>query len=448
MDNAALGDRQNLAFQQQVVADLLHHARQQGATAAEAVVSSDSGLAINVRMGQVESIEHPQDKSLGVSVFFGHNKGSASTTDLSMTAIKESVAAACNIARYTAADRYAGLADADLMATATPDLDLHHPWALEPQQAIDKALHIEQAARDYDQRITNSEGASVNRGQSAYVYGNSHGFAGGYNSTVHSCTCSVIAVDDSGMQRDYAYSCNRNAANLASLSSIGQEAARRAVMRLQARQLPTCKTPVIYQAEVARSLFRHLVSAVSGASQYRKTSFLLDKAGQPVMAERLHISEQPHLPGALGSAPFDQDGVTTRNSALIVDGVLQRYVLGSYSARRLGLQTTANAGGVHNLMVHSDDLSAAQLMQKMGTGLLITELMGMGVNLVTGDYSRGAAGYWVERGEIAYAVEEITVAGNLADMFFGIQGVSNDIDTRGNIRTGSVLIEEMAVAGQ
>ena len=448
VDNTGSDAEGHHVVQQQIVEELLHNAHNKGATAAEVAVSAGNGLAINVRMGQIESIEHTQDKELRVSVFFNHKKGSASTTDFSPAALKDTVTAACNIAKYTAEDHYAGLADAEHMATKVLDLNLHHPWDLQPSQAINMALHMEQVARDYDQRITNSEGASVSRSEDSYLYGNSHGFTGSYNSTAHSCSCCVIASDDSGMQRDNAYSCDRNAANLWSLESIGQEAARRTVLRLQARQLRTCKTPVIYQAEVARSLFRHLVSAVSGTALYHKATFLLDKVGQQVMTERVHVSEQPHLLGALGSAPFDQDGIATTDSDLIADGVLQRYVLSSYSARRLGLQPTGNAGGVHNLTVRSDDLSAAQLMRKMDTGLLITELMGMSLNLITGDYSRGAAGYWVENGEIAYAVEEITVAGNLKDMFFGIQGIGNDIDKRSNIRSGSVLIEEMAVAGQ
>ena len=448
MNKTLVGWYQDLSAQQQMVTDLLQQARSQGASAAEAGVSISSGLAVNVRIGEVESIEHTRDHSLGVTVFFGHRKGSASTTDFSATAIEDTVAAACHIARHTSEDRYAGLADADRMATAIPNLDLHHPWDLDAEQAIALAMRTEQAGRDHDKRITNSDGASVSRHEGGYVYGNSHGFIGSYASTRHDCSCTLIAEDDSGMQRDYFYSCNRNAAHLESPEAIGRKAAERTVMRLGARQVATCKTPVIYQAEVARGLVRHLVSAVSGAALYRKASFLLDQIGNPVMFGRARLYEQPHLPGALGSAPFDQEGVATNASDLVMDGVLQRYVLDSYAARRLGLATTANAGGVHNLTLCSDDLSFQQLLQQMGNGLLITELMGMGINTVTGDYSRGATGYWILNGEIAYPVEEITVAGNLKEMYQAIQAVSADVDIRGNIRTGSMLIDAMTVAGR
>jgi PmbA protein len=430
-----------------LVASTVDLACAQGASAAEVAASCNAGLSVNVRLGEVETIEHTRDKGLGVTVYLDGRKGSASTSDFSRDAVRESVRAACNIARHASPDPCAGLADAARMASEPADLDLYHPRVLLPEQAIDIATRTEHAARDADSRITNSEGASVSYQDGIFVYGNSHGFTGGYPSSRHSLSCAVIAGTGSGMQRDYWYSVARRADALEAPEELGRHAAQRTVARLDARQLSTRESPVIYAADAARGLFQHFVSAVRGASQYRKASFLLDHAGKRVFPDFMRIHEQPHLPGALGSAAFDSEGVATAPRDLVSAGVLQGYVLDSYAARRLGLETTGNAGGVHNLSVESNAGTLAELLAEMGEGLLVTELMGFGINGVTGDYSRGASGFWVENGAIAYPVEEITVAGNLRDMFMGIRRVGNDVDARGNIRCGSVLIERMTVAG-
>ena len=422
-------------------------ARQRGASASEAALSRAVGLAVNVRLGEVETIEHTRDNGLGITVYFGNCKGSAGSTDLSASAVRETVEAACRIARYTSQDECAGLADAGLIAVNPPDLDLFHPWSITLDEAISLALETETAARDHDARITNSEGAGVSKNDGDYVYANSHGFLEGYSRSRNSLGCGVIAEDDSGMQRDHWSSTARDPAQLDSASRTGLTAARRALGRLGARKLDTRQAPVLYQADIAGNLVRHLVAAVSGSNLYRKASFLVDRLGERVMADHVRIHELPHLPGAIASAAFDSEGVATRARDLITGGVLQGYVLGSYSARKLGLSTTGNAGGVHNLTVDTGPKSFEELLADMDTGLLITELMGSGINIVTGDYSRGAAGFWVEGGEIAYPVEEITIAGNLADMFLGIREIGADVDTRRAIRTGSLLIDRMTIAG-
>ncbi len=431
-----------------VLADAIAEAGRLGATQAEAAISTSAGLSVTVRLGEVETIEHTRDRSLGVTVYFDHRKGSASTTDISTAAVRESVAAACTIARHTAEDECAGLADAELMAVNPPDLDLFHPWSLDAEQAIAHALECENAAREADPRITNSEGASVSRHDGDYVYANTHGFNDGYASSRHSLSCTVIANDSAGMQRDYWYTMSRRPEDLQAPREVGEKAAERVLARLDARRIGTRTVPVVYAAEVASGLFGHFIGAIRGGSLYRRASFLLDHLGKQVFPDWMRIHEQPHLPAAIGSCPFDNEGVATRARDIVNAGVLQGYVLSSYSARKLGLQTTGNAGGVHNLTVEPGELDRAGLLREMGTGVLITELMGMGVNIVTGDYSRGAAGFWVENGEIAYPVEEITVAGNLRDMFRGIVAVGNDVDLRGNTRTGSVLIDHMTIAGQ
>ncbi len=429
-----------------LVAATVERARAAGADAAEAAASSNAGLSVTVRLGEVETIEHTRDKGLGVTVYVAGAKGSASTSDFSDAAVNETVQAALNIARHASRDPCAGLADAARMAADPPDLDLYHPWPLSPEEAIRIATETEDAARA-DARVSNSEGASVSHQDGIFVYGNSHGFVGGYPSSRQSVSCAVIAGDGAGMQRDYWYTTARRADDLEAPAEVGRHAAARAVARLDARRLSTRSTPVVYVAEVARGLFQHLVAAVRGSSQYRKASFLLEHAGKAVFPESVRIHEQPHLRAALGSTPFDSEGVATVPRDLVRGGVLQGYVLDSYSARRLGLETTGNAGGVHNLTVEptAGDLDA--LLTAMGTGLLVTELMGFGVNGVTGDYSRGASGFWVEGGAIAHPVEEITVAGNLRDMFSGIRAVGSDVDRRGNIRCGSVLLDRMTVAG-
>lgn len=430
-----------------LVEQVLDEARAEGASAAEAALAASSGLSVTVRLGEVETLEHDRGKGLGVTVYFGQRQGSASTSDFSTAALRRTVEAACRIARHTAPDPCNGLADASLMARDIPDLDLYHPWELGAEQAIDRARACEDAARGLDARIINSEGATVSRHEATRVYGNTHGFLASLSGTRHSMSCAVIAQDADGMQRDYWYSASRDPAALEAPAAVGRRAAERAVQRLGARQLTTRSAPVLFAAEVAGGLFGHFIGAIRGSSLYRRSSFLLDHLGRPVFPPGFHIAEQPHLRGAAGSAPFDNEGVTTRERDLIGDGVLQGYVLDSYSARRLGMQTTGNAGGVHNLVVAHGDEDRAGLLRRMGTGLLVTSLMGMGVNTVTGDYSRGAAGFWVEDGELAYPVQEITISGNLRDLFMGIRAVGSDVDERGNIRTGSVLIEQMTIAG-
>ncbi|WP_083251373.1 metalloprotease PmbA [Acidihalobacter yilgarnensis] len=431
-----------------VVTQALEEAGRAGATAAEAVVSIDNGLAVAVRLGEVETLEYHRDKGLGLTLYFGQRKGNASTADFRPEAVREAVAAAAAIARHTAEDPYSGLADAERMARGYPDLDLDHPWALEPEAAIELARSCEDAARGVDQRINNSEGASVNTYRGTVVYGNTHGFIGGYTGTRHSLSCSVVAEQDGGMQRDYWYTDSRHPAQLDSAEHVGHETARRTLRRLGARKLSTRQAPVVIEADLARGFIGHFVGAIRGGALYRKSSFLLDQLGQSVFPSFMQIEEQPHLPGALGSSPFDGEGVATTQRELVRDGVLQGYVLDSYSARRLGMETTGNAGGVHNLTVKPGEHDLAGLLREMGTGLLVTELIGHGINMVTGDYSRGAAGFWVENGELCYPVEEITIAGNLKEMFQGVVAVGNDLDARGNIRTGSILLDRVTIAGE
>lgn len=436
-----------------IVADILEEAQRQGAAAAEAGVSVESGLSVTVRMGEVETVEHNRDKGLGVTVYFspdagGLRKGSASTTDLGPQAIRDTVRAACDIARYTAQDVCSGLADAALMARDIPDLDLYHPWALGAQEAIELARDCERAAQETDKRITNSEGASVSSHEGLRVYGNTHGFLAGYASSRHSLSCAVIGEQDERMQRDYWYSVARAADALEGVAAVGRRAAERTVRRLGGRRVATCRVPVIFAAELAGGLLGGLLRAISGGAQYRQASFLLGARGEAIFPGFVHIHEQPHLQRGLGSAPFDSEGVATQARDWVTDGVLQGYVLDSYGARRLDLQTTGNAGGVHNLSIDTGRHDLAGLVREMGRGLLVTEMMGQGVNVVTGDYSRGATGFWVEHGEIQYPVEELTIAGNLREMFLGLQAVGNDVDTRGNIRSGSLLIDALTVAGE
>ena len=431
-----------------LVADVLAEAKQHGATSAEAAVTASVGLTASVRLGEVDTIEHVRDRSLALTVYHGQQRGSASTNDFRWQAVRETVAAACAIARFTSEDPHAGLADAELMPTAIPNLDLRHPWRLETAEAIELALSIESAARQRDPRITNSEGATVAHSDSQHVYGNTHGFIGHYARTRHSLSCAVIAEDAAGMQRDHWYSVARDPTALESPEGVGAKAAERALRRLGARQLSTRQVPVVFVAQIAAGLFSHLVNAIRGANLYRKASFLWDHLGKRIFPDFVHIHEQPHLKKGLGSTPFDQEGVATRARDIVADGVLQGYVLSSYSARKLGMQTTGNAGGVHNLTIDPGAIDLADLLREMDTGLLVTELMGMGINLVTGDYSRGASGFWVSRGEIQFPVQEITIAGNLREMFQGIQAIASDVDSRTNVRTGSVLIARMTVAGE
>jgi PmbA protein len=439
--------QQRLAQLEQLVDDLLSEAKRQGASAAEAGVSSDAGLSLTVRMGATETIEHTRDNGLGVTVYFGHRKGSASTSDLSPRAVKETVEAACNFAKYTSEDPCAGLAEADLMATELPDLDLYHPWDLSTDEAVEQAIRCEAAARDEDSRIVNSEGATLNSHSGLNVYGNSHGFIGGYPSSRHSLSCAVVGREGESMQRDYWYTLSRLSGELESPEVVGRTAARRTVSRLGARRIPTQQAPVVFQADVAVGLLRSFIGAIRGAALYRKASFLLDHLGQQVFPAFVQVHEEPHLLRGLASASYDNEGVATSNRTYIDDGVLQSYVLDSYAARKLGIQTTGNAGGVRNLRINNGGLDRAGLLSSMGRGLLVTELMGQGVNMVTGDYSRGAAGYWVDKGEIQFPVEEITIAGNMKQMFMGLQEVGSDIETRSSVQTGSWLIDRMTIAG-
>ncbi len=418
-----------------------------GATAGEVDLSIATGLSVTVRMGEVETVEFNKDQGLALTAYFGRRKGTASTSDLSDDAIEEAVNAACSLARYTAEDQYAGLADAALMARDYPDLDLCHPWPVEPRQAIAIATECERNALSYDPRISNSEGATVSTHRALYVYGNTHGFVGGYPTSRHSISCSVIAGGEDAMQRDYWFTTARDAQSLESAEEVGRKAGMRAVRRLDARRLSTRQVPVLFAAEVANSLLAHFVTAIHGANLYRGSSFLLDSLGRQVFPDWVRIYEDPLMRRGLGSVPFDGEGVAVRKSDVVVGGVVQRYILDSYAARKLGMQTTGNAGGVHNLTLVPGDHDLDGLVRLMDTGVLVTELMGQGVNKVTGDYSRGAAGFWVEKGEIRFPVEEITVAGNLQDMFRTLVAVGNDIDRRRNMLTGSILVEQMTVAG-
>jgi len=438
MNNNTLEQAAEIALQQ---------AKLQGATAAEVGVSHSKGLSVSVRQGNVETLEYNSDTGLGITVYFGQSKASASTSDLKPAAIVDAVKAASGIAKHTQADDCAGLAEADLMATEFPDLSLYHPWDIDAERAIIIATECERAGFDVDPRINNSEGASVSSHEGGRVYANSHGFIGSTISSRHSVSCTLIADDDRGMQRDYWYDISRDAADLDSAKNIGQRAAKNTLQRLNSRTMKTGSYPVIFAAEVAPSLFGQFISAIRGGALYRKSTFLLDHLGKQIFPEFIHIHEQPRLIKALGSAAFDGDGVATQARDIITDGVLQGYVLDSYSARRLKMKTTANAGGVHNLTIDSGHLNVAALLKEMGTGIVVTETMGMGVNIVTGDYSQGAAGFWVENGVIQYPIDEFTIASNLRDMFMGIQAVGNDVNMRGNTRTGSVWIDKMKIAG-
>jgi PmbA protein len=432
-----------------IIERALEEARARGASQAEAAVSQDTGLSVGVRLGEVETLEHQRDRSMGITVYFGQRKGSASTADFSLDAVRATVAKACSIARFTAEDEASGLADAALMARAPQDLDLAHPWNLTAERAIEIAKTCEGAALKFDSRINNSEGASLATHQGLHVYGNTHGFVGGFPTTSHSLSCVVLAGTGEDMQRDYWYSAARDWQELEAAEAIGRESARRTIARLEPRRLTTRRAPVLLVPDIARGLIGHFVAAIRGSSQYRQSSFLLNAAGQQVFPAGFSIAERPHIPKAMGSAPFDDEGVATRDRELIVDGVLTGYILSSYSARKLGLETTGNAGGAHNLLVAPNVAGGMEaLLPKLGTGLLVTELMGQGINMVTGDYSRGAAGFWVENGSIQYPVAEITIAGNLRDMLLGIAAVGDDIDARGGTRVGSILLQEMTIAGE
>jgi PmbA protein len=427
----------------------LERAKALGATAADVEISTSIGQNVTVRLGEVETIEHNRDKGMGVTVYLGQQRGNASTTDLSRDAIERTVAAALAIAKYTAADEHAGLADAARLARPPfADCDIYHPWVLPVEAAIELCKEIEAAAFAVDKRINNSEGAAVSTYESDFIYANSNGFIGGYPTTRHSTSCTMIAGTDTGMQRDYWYSVARAGDRLESAEAVGRKAGERTVARLNSRRVATGDFPVLFEAPSASGIIGSFVGAVSGSSLYRKSSFLMDSIGQQVFSPLVTIHEDPFLAHGLASGPFDSEGVSTVARDVVKDGVVQGYFLASYSARKLGLQTTGNAGGNHNLIVKPGDLDFAGLLKKMGRGLVVTELMGQGVNNVTGDYSRGAAGFWVEGGEIAYPVEEITIAGNMKDMFKGIVAIGNDVLAQGSKQVGSILIDRMAVAGE
>ena len=432
---------------QDLAAEVLRLAGARGASQAEVSITEDSGLAVNVRMGEVETVERTRDRGVSLTVYFGQRKASASTADLQPESLVATVEQACAIAKFTEADPAAGLAEAALMATVQRDFDQWHPWRVDVDGALALALAAESRGREVDPRIGNSDGAAVNTGESLQAYANSHGFSGFERSTSHSISCSLIAGKGDGMQRDYWYTTALNADDLESAASVGRRAAERALARLDPRTVATGEFPVLFAPEMARSLIAHLVGAVSGGALYRRASFLLDAAGTQVFPDWFHIAEDPFLQRGFRSAAWDAEGVATRATDLVRDGVLQRYVLGSYSARKLGLETTANAGGVHNLRIAPNAGDGEEILGRMGTGLLVTELMGQGVNTTTGDYSRGAAGFWVEGGVIRHPVDEVTIAGNLRDMFRAIEAVGADVDRRSHVLVGSMLVGRMTVAG-
>jgi PmbA protein len=438
----------DLSSLKQIARDVLDYARQKGASAAETEVSEAFGQSVTVRRGEVETIEYNRDKGVGVTVYVGKSRGHASTSDLSPKALRDTVEAALSIAKLTAADDYAGLADADLLATEFPELDLYFPWALTVEESIEKAQICEEAAFAADPAVSNSEGASVSVQQSHFIYANSNGFLAGFPSSRHSISCAVIAGKDDAMQRDDWYTSARDPLDLIDEAEVGRRAGLRAARRVGARKLPTAKAPVLYEAPVASGLLSHFVSAVSGGSLYRKSSFLLDALGKTIFSPNVRIRDLPHIKKGLASSAFDDEGVATRSRDMVSGGVLQGYFLGSYSARKLGMKTTGNAGGSHNLILESTAGDLNALMKTMGQGLLITDLLGQGINMVTGDYSRGVGGFWIENGEIAFPVQEITVAGNLKDMFRHIVAVGSDVEVRGARQCGSILVEGMTMAGE
>jgi len=430
---------------------VLDQARRAGAAGCDCDVSESHGLSVTVRKGKPDTVEHNRDRSLGVSVYWGERpkarRGHASSSDFSPAAVRQTVEAALAIARHTAQDDCAGLPDADMLARDTPELDLFHPWALSTEEAIELARRCEAAAFAVSKKIRNSEGASVSAQHSQFVSANSLGFVGGYPGSRHWLSCSVIAEDRGLMQRDDWYSAARSPERIADAVALGRYAGQRTVARLGARKIPTTQAPVLFEAPVALQLIGHFVSAVNGGNLYRKTSFLVDSLGRELFSPIVHIDERPHVPQAMASTPFDEEGVATRERTIVRAGTVEGYFLGSYSARKLGMKSTGNAGGHHNLFVRSEGPDFAGMLKHMRKGLLVTELMGQGINLVTGDYSRGAAGYWVEGGEIRFPVEEITIAGNLAQMFKGIAAIGSDVVTRSGRSSGSILIERMTIAG-
>ncbi len=447
LPETALPDREaEAAILESRVQQALDLARRGGADQAEVTASLQVGLNTTVRLGEVETIEHTRDRGVSVTVYLGRSKGHASSADLRESSLRESVERALDIARYTAGDPCNGLADADRMATTFPDLDLWHPAVLEADAAIERCQRMEAAGRA-DERISNSEGASVSGSFGVSVMGNSHGFLGRGDGTRYGQSCVLIAGSGNGMQRDYWYDSCRSLDDLEDPEETGRRAAERTVRRLEAQSLSTRKVPVLFSPDIARSLLGHLVGGISGGALYRNASFLKDSIGETLFPGWMSLVERPFIPRGPGSSCFDAEGVAVADRAIVEDGVLRGYVLSSYSARRLGMETTGNAGGVHNLLVEGDLAPGAEMLDRLGTGLLVTEVMGQGVRMVTGDYSRGASGFWVENGVIVHPVEEVTIAGNLRDMFKGITAIGDDVDCRGNIQCGSILLEGLTVAG-
>lgn len=425
----------------------LEEATRHGVDQAEVAASHDRGLSTTARLGDVENLEFTNDRGLGITVYKDQRKGSASTSDVSPESIREVVLKACAFATYTAQDEHSGLADEEMMCSDVGDLDLDHPWPLDSADAIELAIECESAALRFDERVNNSEGATVATNRSARAYGNTHGFVGSYSQSSHSMSCVVLAAEDGDMQRDFHYSAARDPADLESAKRIGEEAAQRTLGRLGGRKIKTTKVPVLFTPDLARGFVGHAIGAISGGAQYRRASFLLDAVGEKIFPEFVSIQERPHLAKGMSSAAYDSEGVATYDRDIVTDGVLSGYVLSSYSARRLGLKTTANAGGTQNLIVPGNSPDFAALVKEMGSGLIVEELIGQGVNSVTGDYSRGVVGHWVENGEIQFPVHEVTIAGNLRDLYGRIAAIGNDQDVRGGIRCGSLLVEEMTVAG-
>ncbi|WP_207916260.1 metalloprotease PmbA [Lysobacter sp. N42] len=433
---------------QQAVAEALSQAKKLGASAAECALNFSQGLSVSSRLGEVETVEFNQDGGLGISVYRGQRKGNASTADLSPKAIAAAVEKACEIAKWTEADQYAGLAPKELMATDIPDLELFYEANQTPEYATEQALTCERAMLDMDERIVNSDGASYSTHCGFRMYGNTHGFTGHYLSSRQSLSCMPIAKEGERMERDYAYTLARNPELLASPQSVAAEAVQSTVSRLGARKLKTMNAPVIFHRDVAHGLFGHFVSAISGGNLYRKTSFLLDHLNEQVFPEWLNIHENPLLKGGLASTAFDHEGLQTVERDIVSGGKLNTYLLTSYAARRMNMNPTGHAGGIHNWQIGTGDLSFDAMLKEMGTGLVVTELMGQGINMVTGDYSRGASGFWVENGEIQFPVTEVTIAGNLRDMFKQITAIGNDIDKRHAVQSGSIWIDNMKIAGE
>ena len=434
----------------EIAETVLKLSKKQGASDAELSLNRGAGLSVEIHKANVDKLEYNRDQGLSLTVYMGQHQGSATTGDLSVKAIEDTVKAACNIAKFTGEDEYTGLADAELMMHESKDLDLYHPWDLNAEKAIEIATECEAFALGFDKRIINSDGASIGTYSGLGLIANTHGFLGVTASSRHNLSCSVIGQvpNNDEMQRDYWYTTSRKHEELESAELVGKKAAELTLARLNGRQISTRKSAVLYSAEMSRSIISHFTSAISGGSQYRKTTYLLDSKGEQVFPDFIRLHEQPHIQQGFGSSYFDREGVATRDRDIVTNGVVQDYIMGSYSARQLGLKTTANSGGTHNLSLESTGQSLDELLKMLGTGLYVTELIGSGINGVTGDYSRGASGFWVENGEIQFPVEEITIAGNLKDMFQNIVAVGNDIDYRGGTRTGSILIEEMMIAGE